>query len=137
MEAIVADATEDDRPPPDVTLTDRRRPGRREVYQNPHLIALLRGQPRDIDPAKEPPLLNTTYWLFTKTKLKHPTITLHAEGCPILRHSRQRTLGVLTGPLTWAEIAALPDGYPCGRCKPTPRPLQGPRRRPGKESRNC
>jgi hypothetical protein len=82
-----------------------------------------------------PPLLNTTYWLFTKTKLKNPTITLHAEGCPILRLSRRRTLGVLSGPLTWAEIAALPDkGYPCGRCKPTPRPLQGPRRRPGKES---
>jgi hypothetical protein len=39
--SAVADAIEDDRPPLDVTLTDRRRPGRRG-YQNPHLIALLR-----------------------------------------------------------------------------------------------
>ena len=47
----VADASEDDRPPLDVTLTDRRRPGRRD-YQNPHMIALLRGQPLIIEPKK-------------------------------------------------------------------------------------
>src|ERR1700760_1183963 len=85
-----------------------------------------------------PPLLNTTctpYWLFTKTRLKNPTITLHAEGCPILHHSQWRTQGVLTGPLTGAEIAALPDqGCPCGRCKPAPPSVQGPRRRPRKGS---
>jgi hypothetical protein len=46
----VADAFEDDRPPLDVTLTDRRRPGRRD-YQNAHLIALLRGQSVTIDRA--------------------------------------------------------------------------------------
>ena len=40
----VANVTDDDRPPPlDVTLTDRRRPGRKD-YQNAHLIALMRGQ---------------------------------------------------------------------------------------------
>jgi hypothetical protein len=63
---------------------------------------------------------NTTYWLSTKTRLKDPTITLHLEGCPILRISQRRTLGVLTGPLTRAQVAALPaQGYQaCGRCKP-------------------
>ena len=35
----VADATVDDRSPPDVTLTDRRRPGRVD-YQDAQLIAL-------------------------------------------------------------------------------------------------
>jgi hypothetical protein len=47
----VADATEDDRSPPDVTLTDRRRPGRVD-YQDAQLIALLRGQSLDVEPAK-------------------------------------------------------------------------------------
>ena len=62
----------------------------------------------------------TTYWLSTKTELKDPTITLHVEGCPVLRRIQWRTLRVLTGPLTWAQIAVLPDhGYQaCGRCKP-------------------
>jgi hypothetical protein len=46
----VADTFEDDRPTLDVTFTDRRRPGRRD-YQDPHLIALLRGQPTITDPA--------------------------------------------------------------------------------------
>jgi hypothetical protein len=45
----VADATEDDRPPLDATLTDRRRPGRAD-YENAHLIALLRDQPTIADP---------------------------------------------------------------------------------------
>jgi hypothetical protein len=60
------------------------------------------------------------YWLFTKTDLNNPATTLHREGCPILRHSQRRTRGVLTGPMTWAQVAALPDeGYQaCGRCKP-------------------
>jgi hypothetical protein len=63
---------------------------------------------------------HTTYWLSTKTELKDPTITLHVEGCPVLRRIQWRTLRVLTGPLTWAQIAVLPDhGYQaCGRCKP-------------------
>ena len=63
---------------------------------------------------------DTAYWLFTKTELNNPTTTLHREGCPILRHSQRRTRGVLTGPITWAQVAALPDeGYQaCGRCKP-------------------
>ena len=47
----VANTIEDDRPPLDVTLTDRRRPGRRD-YQNADLIALLRGQSLIADPAK-------------------------------------------------------------------------------------
>lgn len=47
----MADAMEDDRQPVDLTLTDRRRPGRRD-YRNVHLIALLRGPPLIIDPAK-------------------------------------------------------------------------------------
>ena len=47
----VADASEDDRPPLDVTLADRRRPGRKD-YQNADLIALLRGQTLITDPEK-------------------------------------------------------------------------------------
>lgn len=47
----MADVTEDDRPPFDLTLADRRRQGRTD-YQNAHLIALLRGQSLDIDPAE-------------------------------------------------------------------------------------
>jgi hypothetical protein len=47
----VANTIEDDRPPLDATLTDRRRSGRRD-YQNAHLIALLRGQSLSIEPAK-------------------------------------------------------------------------------------
>jgi hypothetical protein len=56
----------------------------------------------------------TTYWLSTN-------IQLHVEGCSIVRRSRWRKLRVLTGPLTWAQIAVLPDrGYQtCERCKPT------------------
>jgi len=63
---------------------------------------------------------NTTYWLSTNIELKKAPITLHVEGCSILRRSRWRKLRVLTGPLTWAQIAVLPDhGYhACGRCKP-------------------
>ena len=63
----------------------------------------------------------TTYWLSTNIELKKAPITLHVEGCSILRRSRWRKLRVLTGPLTWAQIAVLPDhGYQtCGRCKPT------------------
>jgi hypothetical protein len=63
---------------------------------------------------------NTTYWLSTNIELKKAPITLHVEGCSILRRSRWRKLRVLTGPLTWAQIAVLPDhGYQaCGRCKP-------------------
>jgi hypothetical protein len=60
------------------------------------------------------------YWLSTNIELKNPPITLHVEGCSILRRSRWRRLRVLTGPLTWAQIAVLPDhGYQaCGYCKP-------------------
>jgi hypothetical protein len=74
---------------------------------------------RDTSHAPTPPD-NTTYWLSTKTRLKDPTVTLHREGCPILRISQRRTHGVLTGPLTWAQFAVLPaQGYQaCGRCKP-------------------
>ena len=63
----------------------------------------------------------TTYWLSTNIELKTAPITLHLEGCSILRRSRWRKLRVLTGPLTSAQIAVLPDrGYQtCGRCKPT------------------
>jgi hypothetical protein len=35
---------------------------------------------------------HTTYWLSTKTELKDPTITLHVEGCPVLRRIQWRTL---------------------------------------------
>ena len=59
---------------------------------------------------------NPTDWLSTNAELKGTTITLHVEGCPILRRSRRRALRVLTGPLTWPQIAVLPDhGYQaCG-----------------------
>jgi hypothetical protein len=64
---------------------------------------------------------NTTYWLSTNIELKKAPITLHVEGCSILRRSRWRKLRVLTGPLTSAQVAVLPDrGYQtCGRCKPS------------------
>jgi hypothetical protein len=63
-----------------------------------------------------------TYWLSTNIELKKAPITLHVEGCHILRRSRWRTLRVLTGPLTWVQITVLPDhGYEaCGRCNPAP-----------------
>jgi hypothetical protein len=47
----MADAIEDDRATLDLTLADRRRQGRTD-YQNAHLIALLRGQLLDINPAE-------------------------------------------------------------------------------------
>ena len=47
----MADTLEDDRPPLDVTLVDRRRPGRMRSQNNAHLIALLRGQPTITAPA--------------------------------------------------------------------------------------
>jgi hypothetical protein len=46
----MTDATEDDRPPLDATLTDRRRPGRVD-YQDAQLLALLRDQPTKPNPA--------------------------------------------------------------------------------------
>jgi hypothetical protein len=52
---------------------------------------------------------NATHWLSTNIELKNPPITLHVEGCSILRRSRWRKLRVLTGPLTSAQIAVLPD----------------------------
>ena len=59
-------------------------------------------------------------WSVTNIELKKAPITLHVEGCPILRRSRWRKLRVLTGPLTSAQIAVLPDRryQTCGRCKP-------------------
>ena len=77
---------------------------------------------RDIEAHRFPEQsANTTYWLSTNIELKKAPITLHVEGCSILRRSRWRKLRVLTGPLTSAQIAVLPDhGYQtCGRCKPT------------------
>jgi hypothetical protein len=64
---------------------------------------------------------DAAYWLSTDTNLKNPTPTLHLESCSTLRRSRWRALRALTGPLTWAQIAILPDqGYrTCGLCKPT------------------
>ena len=47
----MADAAERDRPPLDVTLADRRRPGRVD-YQDARLIALLRDQSLIVDPAR-------------------------------------------------------------------------------------
>lgn len=47
----MADVSEDDHRSFDLTLADRRRQGRTD-YQNAHLIALLRGQSFDIDPAE-------------------------------------------------------------------------------------
>jgi hypothetical protein len=46
----MAQAIIDDCPPLDVTLTDRRRPGRVD-YQDAQLVALLRGEPTDAIPA--------------------------------------------------------------------------------------
>jgi hypothetical protein len=46
----MAEATDDDRPPHDAALTDRRRPGRAD-YQDAQLIPLLRGESTDTNPA--------------------------------------------------------------------------------------
>ena len=51
LDAAMTNTIEDDHPPLDLTLADRRRPGRRDS-PNPNLIALLRGQSHVIDPAK-------------------------------------------------------------------------------------
>jgi hypothetical protein len=81
----MADVTED-RPPFDLTLADRRRQGRTD-YQNAHLIALLRGQSLDIDPAKG-----------------------EVDGAPKplsvddLAPARGIILGVSIGTATWAAI---------------------------------
>ena len=80
----VADAIEDDRPPLDATLTDRRRPGRRD-YQNDHLIALLRGQSLIIDPEK----------LETARK---------AESVDDLAPARAVVIGVPIGVAVWAAM---------------------------------
>ena len=64
------------------------------------------------------------FWLHTNTRTGR--ITVHRDGCAVasvrLRHYRARRAGVWTGPLTWAQVAALPArGYQaCGRCKPPP-----------------
>lgn len=47
----MADVFEDDRTPIEVTLTDRRRPGRVD-YHDAHLISMLRGQSLIIGPAE-------------------------------------------------------------------------------------
>jgi hypothetical protein len=96
-----------------VTTTHRyKRPPRKRAV----------GPAKSVQPAHRFPEqpANTTYWLSTNIELKKAPITLHVEGCSILRRSRWRKLRVLTGPLTWAQIAVLPDhGYQaCGRCKP-------------------
>jgi hypothetical protein len=46
----VADLLDDERATQDLTVTDRRRPGRAD-YENGHLIALLRDQPTIAPPA--------------------------------------------------------------------------------------
>ena len=46
----MADAIEDDHLPLDTVLPDRRRPGRVD-YQDAQLVALLRGEPTNTDPA--------------------------------------------------------------------------------------
>ena len=46
----MAEATVDDRPPLDATLSDRRRPWRVD-YQDAQLTALLRGEPTNTNPA--------------------------------------------------------------------------------------
>ncbi len=83
----VADAIEDDRPPLDATLTDRRRPGRRD-YQNAHLIALLRGQSPITDPAKAEALRK-------------------AQSVDDLAPARAVVIGVPIGAAIWAAIFAI------------------------------
>ena len=57
----MADPTEDDRLPPDATLTDRRRPGRVD-YQDAQLIALLRDQPTKTNPASAEDAVPKVRW---------------------------------------------------------------------------
>ena len=45
----------------------------------------------------------TTYWLSTNIELKKAPITLHVEGCSILRRSRWRNL---RGPDRTADVGA-------------------------------
>jgi hypothetical protein len=82
----VADAPEHDRPPPDVTPADRRRPGRAD-YENAHLISLLRDQPTIAPPA-----------------------TAEVDAVPKVRRvddlspARGILIGVLIGAAIWAAI---------------------------------
>jgi hypothetical protein len=82
----VADATEDNRPPDDATLTDRRRPGRMD-FQNARLIALLRGRSRLTDTAK--------------AKVDAAPKTLLVDD---LDPARGIGVGVLIGAAMWAAI---------------------------------
>jgi hypothetical protein len=83
----VTDAIEDDRPPLDVTLADRRRTGRKD-YQNAHLIALLRGQSIITDPAKA-------------------EAARKAQSVDDLAPARAVVIGVPIGAAMWAAIFAI------------------------------
>ena len=80
----VADAIEDDRPPLEATLADRRRP-RRGDYRNDHLIALLRGESLITDPAKA-------------------EVARKAGSVDDLAPARAVVIGVPLGAAVWAAI---------------------------------
>jgi hypothetical protein len=82
----VANGTEDDRPPLDATLTDRRRSGRMD-FRNARLIALLRGRPLLVDAAK--------------AKVEAAPKTLLVDD---LDPARGIGVGVLIGAAIWAAI---------------------------------
>jgi pimeloyl-ACP methyl ester carboxylesterase len=81
---IVADTAEDVRAPLDVTLTDRRRPGRSD-YQNAHLIALLRSRPLTVDRAEV-------------------DVAPRAQSVDDLAPARAVVVGVSIGATMWAAI---------------------------------
>jgi hypothetical protein len=85
----VTDATEDDRPPLDATLTDRRRPGRVD-YQDAQLIALLRDQATTADP--------------TTTEVD---AVLKVRWADDLSPARGVLIGVPIGAAIWAVICAI------------------------------
>jgi hypothetical protein len=78
----MAEASVDDRPPRDVSLADRRRPGRAD-YENAHLIALLRGRSLTIGPA---------------------TAEVDGQSVDDLAPARAAVVGVSIGAAMWAVI---------------------------------
>jgi hypothetical protein len=72
------------------------------------------------------------FWLYIQRQRDQRT-TLHRDGCALMRQVRWDNRW--TGPLTWDEIALLPDDsyFVCGRCKPGCAPYRqtSPLRLPG------
>jgi hypothetical protein len=84
------DILEDDRATLDLTVTDRRRPGRAD-YQEAHLIALLRGEPTNANSA-------------TAEGNAVPKVRWTDDLSPDLSPARGLLIGLPIGAAMWAAI---------------------------------